>query len=272
MDEFVKSLKEHFSVDILELIKQFLPVVLTFIVCILAIKVIMKLVTRFIEKSKLEKSLHTFLENVIKVILYFIMILIIADMLNIPITSLIATFSVVGLAFSLAIQDALSNLASGVMILATHPFKSGDYISAGSTNGTVKLINFSHTILVTPDNKIIHVPNKEIINSTITNYSEKSKRRVDITFNLSYNADANLVKEIIKKRISEDDRILQNEEVFVRTTAFQASGIDYTLRVWVKNSDYWNVYFDLLEGLKQDFDANGIEIPYNQLDVNIKRS
>lgn len=197
------------------------------------------------------------------------MVLIIADMLNIPINSLIATFSVVGLAASLAIQDSLANLASGIMLLVTHPFKCGDYIEGAGTSGTVRSINFTHTVLLTPNNIIIHVPNKQIVGSVITNYSEQPKRRIEITFNVSYSADDERVKEIMRDAINAYPKILKDEPIFVRTTAYQSSGIDYTLRVWVRNKDYWDAYYDLLEGIKKDFDRNGIEIPFDQLDVNI---
>ena len=260
---------QHMNIDIVEIAKALIPIVFTLIICLLSIKVIMKLVKKVMKKTNLDKSLVSFIEKVIKVILYFILVLIIADMLSIPVTSLLATFSVVGLAASLAIQDALGNLASGVMILATRPFKSGDYIEGASVSGTVSEINFSHTVLTTPDNKKIHVPNKEIINSVITNYSEQSLRRVDVTFNLSYTADKNKIKEIMNKAIENHPKILRDKPIFVKTTAYQASGIDYTLRVWANSADYWEVYFDLWEGLKDEFDKNGIEIPYNQMDVHI---
>lgn len=261
--------EKYMSFDFGKILEQLLPIVLVFIVCMLVIKIIMSAVKKGIKKTKLEKGLHTFIENTIKVILYFIMVLIIADMLNIPINSLIATFSVVGLAASLAIQDSLSNLASGIMLLVTHPFKCGDYIEGAGTSGTVKSINFTHTVLLTPDNILIHVPNKQIVGSVITNYSEQPKRRVEITFNISYSADAEKVKNIMRKVADSYPKVLKEEPIFARTTAYQSSGIDYTLRVWVKNQDYWDTYFDLLEGIKKEFDANEIEIPFDQLDVNV---
>lgn len=265
----VEFFEQYFQIDIIEVIKQIMPIVLVLIVCLLAIKVIMKIIKRLIQNSKLEKSLHTFIEKTVKVVLYFIVVLIIADMLNIPITSLLATFSVVGLAASLAIQDALANLASGIMILATHPFKCGDYVEGAGTAGTVKDINFTHTVLLTPDNKKIHVPNNQIINAVIINYSEQKNRRVDLTFNLAYSADAKKIKEIMYKEIEAHPKVLKSEPIFVRTTGYKESGIDYTLRVWSKSSDYWDVYFDLLESIKEELDRNKIEIPYNQLDVHI---
>jgi small conductance mechanosensitive channel len=265
----VEYLKTNLGLDIPHLISMAVPVIVTFIICLVSIKVIMKFVKKILKKAPLEKGLTSFLEKVIKFILYFIVILIVADMVSIPITSLLATFSVVGLAASLAIQDALGNLASGVMILATKPFKSGDYIEGAAVSGTVSEINFSHTLLVTPDNKQIHVPNKEIINSTITNYSEQQFRRVDITYNLEYSADAAKAKDIMREAVEKHPKVLQDRPIFVKTTAFKESGIDYTLRVWVNSCDYWEVYFDLLEGIKETFDKNGIDIAYNRLNVKI---
>lgn len=269
MDE---ALKNELSIKVLNSVLTVIPILIAIIVCLIMIKVIMKIVRRTIEKSKLEKSLHTFVEKTIKVFLYFIVVLIIADMLSIPVTSLIATFSVVGLAFSLAIQDTLSNLASGVTILVTHPFKAGDYIDAAGTSGTVRDINFTHTVLRTPDNKVIHVPNKQVVDAIIVNYSEKTKRRVDITFNLSYDADAEKIKQIMHKAIDDNQMVMHDQDIFVRATAYQANGVDYTLRVWTKNENYWNVYFDLMDRLKKDFDDNKIEIPYNKLDVHIRNA
>lgn len=265
----VEYLKTNFGLDIPHLISVAVPVLVTFLVCIISIKVIMKFVKKILKRTPLDKSLTSFLEKVIKFVLYFIVILIIADMLSIPVTSLLATFSVVGLAASLAIQDALGNLASGVMILATKPFKSGDYIEGASASGTVADINFSHTLLVTPDNKQIHIPNKEIINSTIINYSEQQFRRVDISFDIEYTADSKKVKEIMNQAITKHSKVLQDRPIFVRTTAYKDSAIEYTLRVWVNSCDYWEVYFDLLEGIKEMFDKNNINIPYNKLDVHI---
>lgn len=262
-------LKENFGIDIPHLISMAVPVLLTFFVCFVAIKIIMKFVRKILKRTPLDKNLTSFLEKVIKFILYFIEILIIADMLTIPVTSLLATFSVVGLAASLAIQDALGNLASGVMIIATKPFKNGDYVEGASVSGTVSEINFSHTLLVTPDNKQIHVPNKEIINSTIINYSEQQFRRVDISYVIEHTTDSNAVKEIINKAIEKHPKVLKDRPIFVRTTAYRDYGTEYTLRVWVNSCDYWEVYFDLLEGIKEQFDRNNIKLAYNKLDVNV---
>ena len=252
MQEYLKT---NFGLDISHLVSMAVPVLVTFLIFVIMIKIVMKFVKKILKRAPFEKN--------------FIVILVIADMVSIPITSLLAAFSVFGLAASLAIQDALGNLASGVMILATKPFKNGDFVEGGGVSGTVAEINFSHTLLVTPDNKQIHVPNKEIINSTIINYSEQQFRRVDISFDIEYMADSKQVKEIMSQAIMQHSKVLQDKPIFVRTTAYKDSAIEYTLRVWVNSCDYWEVYFDLLEGIKEKFDENKINIPYNKLDVHI---
>lgn len=254
-----------------ELITNALPIIITIIVCLIVIKVINRIVKKAIEKSKLRKGLHKFVEKTISIILYFIAILIVADMMNVPVTSLLATFSVVGLAASLAVQDILSNLAGGITVLATHPFKTGDYVDVSDVSGTVKEVTFTYTVLSTPDNKIIRVPNKDVVGATIVNYSESSERRLELVFNVSYNAKTKEVIDVIKGVVDATPKILKNKDIFIRPTAYKDSGVNYTLRVWVKNKDYWDVYFDLFENVKYAFDDAGIEIPYNQLDVHIKK-
>ena len=196
-------------------ITNLIPILITILVSLIMVKVIMKIVQKGIKKSKLEKGLHSFVLKTVKIILYFIVVMIVADMIGIPISSLLATFSIVGVAASLAIQDTLSNIASGITILATHPFKAGNYVDAGGIAGTVRDINFTHTVLQTPDNKIIHVPNKQMVNSTVTNFSEMPKRRVDITFNLAYNANGDRIKEIMREAINNHSLVLKDEDIII---------------------------------------------------------
>lgn len=251
------------------IVSKILPILVVIIVCLTVIKILMRFVKRAIGKSKLEKGLHTFVEKTVSIVLYFIAILIVADMMSIPITSLLAAFSVVGLAASLAVQDTLSNLASGVTVLVTHPFKTGDWVDVSNVSGTVKEVNFTHTVLTTVDNKVIRVPNKDVVGATIVNYSESKNRRVCISFDVSYKNETKKVLEVMKTVIDATPNILRDMEIFTRVTAYKDSSIEYTLRVWAKNEDYWNVYWGLLSDVKLAFDANGIEIPFNQLDVHI---
>lgn len=230
----------------------------------------MKFVRKVIKKSKLRGGLHKFVERTIKIVLYFIMILIVADMLNIPITSLLATFSVVGLAASLAVQDTLANLASGVVVIATHPFKTGDWVDIGSVSGTIKEVTFNHTVITTLDNKVVRVPNKEVVSATITNYSENIDRRLAISFDVSYRNDVQKVLDTLKHLVENAPYVIKDREVFIKLTNYKESSIEYTVRVWTENAHYWDLRFYLLEEVKKEFDKNGIEIPYNQLDVHLQ--
>ena len=266
MKEF---LEQYIGATPAAVVERLLPALVVLIVCGIVIKIVKKLVRKIIVKSKLRKGLYTFVEKTISVILYFVTFLIIADMLNIPITSLLAMFSVVGLAASLAVQDTLSNLASGVVILATHPFKTGDYVDVSNVSGTVKEINFTHTVLTTIDERVIRVPNKDVAGATIVNYSENFYRRVCIDFDVSYNANTKRVLSIIDEVIHSTPHILTDRDIFNRVTAYKDSSIKYTVRVWTENKYYWDVYFDLLDKIKERFDEAGIEIPYNQLDVHV---
>lgn len=262
-------LEEHFGKTNADLINQFFPPIMMILVGAIIIKIIMRIVDKAISKSKLRKGLHKFIARTIKTILYTILILIVADMLNIPVTSLLATFSVVGLAASLAIQDTLSNLASGVMVLVTHPFKTGDWVDVSNVSGTVKEITFNHTVITTLDNKVIRVPNKDVVGATIVNYSENSERRLCLSFDVSYDAPVKKVIEVLEQLVNEAPYVLRDKEIFVKLTAYKDSSIEYTIRVWTKNEDYWNLNFYLLEKVKELFDENRIEIPYNQLDIHV---
>lgn len=268
----VEFLEPHIGKAPAELMNTFLPPLLMFIFGIIIIKLIMKIVLKAISKSRLRKGLHRFIARTIKVVLYFILIMIIADMLNIPVTSLLATFSVVGLAASLAIQDTLSNLASGVMVLATHPFETGNWVEVAGVSGSVKEITFNHTIITTLDNKVIRVPNKDVVGATIVNYSENKERRLCLSFDVSYKDDTRKVLRVLRELVDSAPYVLPDREIFVKITNYKESSIEYTVRVWVKNEDYWDLNFYLLDKVKEVFDANGIEIPFNQLDIHVHNS
>ena len=183
------------------------------------------------------------------------------------ITALIASL---GVGIGLAVNGALANLAGGVLIIVTRPFKIDDYIEAQGVSGTVEDIHMVCTKLRTPDNKVIYVPNGSLANGNIINYSEKPQRRVDFDFFISYENDFNAAKSIIMDICSSHELVLDDPAPFVRVAEHAESGIKITARVWTNNEDYWTVNFDILESVKQAFDENGIEIPYNQLDVRLK--
>ena len=183
------------------------------------------------------------------------------------ITALIASL---GVGVGLAINGTLSNLAGGILILITRPFKDDDYIDACGYSGTVEDIRICHTKLRTTDNKVIYLPNGKLSTSEIVNYSEKDLRRVDLTFSISYSDDFEKAKKVIEEVWNQNELILKDPAPSVRVSAQSASSIDLTAKVWCKNEDYWTVNFDMLEQVKTAFDQNGIQIPFNQLDVHIK--
>lgn len=184
------------------------------------------------------------------------------------ITALIASF---GVCFGLAVNGAVANIAGGVLIIVTRPFKVDDFIEAQGVSGTVTDIHMVNTRIVTPDNKIIYIPNGTLANDNIINYSEMKERRVDLTFSIAYENNFETAKAIISDVCSKHELILQDKGATIRVSAHNQSSIDITTKVWTKSSDYWTVHFDLLESIKSEFDANGISIPYNQLDVHVKK-
>ncbi len=219
--------------------------------------------------NKVDDSLRSFMISFSSVVLYIVLFITIAVILGIPTTSFITMLASCGVAIGLALQGSLSNFAGGIMILIFKPFKVGDYVEAAGESGTVTEISVVYTELLTVDNKRIIIPNGTITNSVIENYSAENIRRVDFTFNTAYDCDIDKVKKIIGEILESHPKALKNPEYFVRLSAHNDSALTYTARVWCKTEDYWDVNFDVMESVKKAFDANGIQIPYNQLDVHI---
>ncbi|MGN8896716.1 mechanosensitive ion channel family protein [Flavonifractor sp. HCP28S3_F3] len=265
-EETIQSVSGFFSNLNLQKI---ITIVLLFLGCMVTMKIILKLVDRAFIRLEMEKSLHTFIHAALRVILWLLTLCIVLDYMGVPMTSLVAMLGVLGLAVSLAIQGTLSNLAGGIQILVSKPFKAGDYVEAGGVGGTVKEVGLAYTKLATVDNKVISVPNGQISGEKITNYSSAERRRVDLVFGVSYDNDPQQVIACIKSVVGAHPKALFTPEPFVRMSALKDSAIEYTLRVWCATPDYWDLYFDLLEQIKAAFDQKGIEIPYNQLDVRI---
>ncbi len=175
-----------------------------------------------------------------------------------------------GVGIGLAVQGSLSNLAGGLIILIMRPFKIGDYIEAQGEGGTVEEIKIFYTYIITPDNKVVMIPNGSLANGNIRNYSTKEFRRVDLQFSISYDEDFEKAKKVIWNVLENTENVLMDPQPFVRVISHGESTINIVTRVWTKNEDYWGVYFDLMEAVKSNFDSANIEIPYNQLDVHIK--
>lgn len=235
------------------------------------VKIVKKLLRQSPKLDKLDAGLRTFLASASSIILYVLLIITVAMILGVPVTSFITILASCGVAIGLALQGSLSNLAGGIMILLFKPFKIGDYIDAAGESGTVNEISVMYTEILTVDNKRITIPNGSITNSVIENYSAESTRRVDLTFNTAYSNDVDKVKEVIMGVVEKHPAALKTPEPFVRLSGHKESSLEYTVRIWCNAADYWDVYFDTMENVKKAFDENNIQIPFNQLDVHIEK-
>ena len=219
----------------------------------------------------LDESAKGFVISFVVISLKILLFVIILSIIGVPMASLVTIVGSCAVAIGLALQGGLSNIAGGLMILIFKPFKVGDYISVDNLEGTVKSITMFYTTVTTIDNKIIQLPNGNLSNSNIINYSYNRKRRVDIDVSVSYNTDIDKVKKVLNSIIDKHELILADEDKVVRLKTHADSALVFTLRVWTKTEDYWNVYFDLMESIKKELDKNKIEIPYKQVDVHIDK-
>ena len=232
------------------------------------VKIIVAIVTKMISKSSLDETLSKFLLKVTSGILLVIVVLAALNNLGINTTSFVAMFGAAGLAIGLAFKDTFSNIGAGVLLIFFRPFKVGDFISASGEMGSVEEISVFSTLLLTPDNKQIIIPNSGIISGNITNFSAKSTRRVDFVFGIGYDDDLKLAKSTLEDIVNADERVLKDPIPFVGVSELADSSVNFTLRVWVKSEDYWAVHFDTIEKVKLTFDEKGISIPYPQMDIH----
>lgn len=264
------SIKETLGVSLADFtLNKLLSALLVLVICLVVVKILMTIVTRLLEKSKLERSLHTFLRTTIKAVLLFLTVVIVATALGINVTSLIALLSVFGLAVSLAVQNSMSNVAGGIQVLGSKPFVVGDFVEAGGVSGTVADVGIFYTKIRTGDNKMIQVPNSQIANEQIINYTAEKERRVDLKFTASYDAPVEAVKKAIEEVVASHPMVQVTPEPFVRVSNYGDSAIEYTVRAWCATDDYWTVYFDLMEQVKTAFDQNNIEMTYPHLNVHM---
>lgn len=248
-------------------------VVIALLILFVSFKII-NVIARKIEKrgnnKKADKTIMKTLAYIFKLGCKILVVICLIGYLGIDTSGLTALVASLGVCVGLAVNGALSNLAGGVMIILTRPFKIDDYIEAQGHSGTVIDIHITNTKLLTPDNKVIYLPNGNLSSGDIVNYSEKDLRRVDFSFSIGYGDDFEKAKDVIKGICENHELVLKDPAVFVRVQEHGASSINITARAWTKSADYWTVYFDITEAVKKAFDAEGIEIPFNQLDVNIK--
>lgn len=233
---------------------------------------VLKLVKRGLAKSNVDDSLVPFLRSLIGALLKVMLGISIMTMLGIEMTSFIAILGAAGLAVGMALSGTLQNFAGGVMILLFKPFKVGDFIEAQGYSGSVKEIQIFVTILTTPDNKTIILPNGPLSNGSMINYSTQDKRRVDWSFGISYNDDVEKAKGIIRRILEADERVMKDQDIFVRLGAMADSSVNITTRAWAASGDYWPLHFDVNERVYEAFNNEGISIPFPQMDVHIHNS
>lgn len=229
-------------------------------------------VVKLMEKRGIDAMLASFLSSIIHILLVAFVVIAALGQLGIQTTSLIAVIGAAGLAVGLALQSSLSNFASGVMIIALRPFKVGDFIEAGGVNGVVEGIQIFSTQMRTGDNKLIIVPNGSITSNTITNFSARETRRVDMKFGISYDDDIKSAKQVLQELVDADERILDDPAPVIAVAELADNSINLIVRPWVKTADYWNVYWDMTEAVKQRFDQEGLHIPYPQRDVHLHQA
>lgn len=243
------------------------------VVCLAAVKIILFFFDKFVKKVKLDALICKILRIAVKILLLFVSLIIVLGSLGISVSSLVAALSVVGVAFSLAIQGFLSNVFGGIQIISNQPFHIGDYVDAGGESGIVREVGLFYTKLDTPDKKLIQIPNSTVANSNITNYSSADNRRVDITVSASYGDDIEKVKSVLLQLLCDHPLVLKEEAIKpeVHVNSYNPNDISYIVRAWCSSSDYWTVYFDIMDSIKPTFDKNGITITYPHVNVHMDK-
>ena len=236
------------------------------------IKIIMKGLNKIMFKRSIDASLIPFLASIASMLLKTLLVISVLSMLGIEMTSFIAILGAAGLAVGMALSGTLQNFAGGVMILIFRPFNVGDFIDAQGYSGTVKEIQIFITVLTTPDNKTIIIPNGPLSNGSLVNYSTQDTRRVDWTFGIGYGDKTEDAQKILVELMNADERILKDPAPFVGVSALADSSVNLTTRAWVVPEDYWGVFFDMNQKVYNEFNAKGINIPFPQMDVHMHKS
>lgn len=247
-----------------------LNAVLMFLICLIAIKIIMSIVNKLLDRSKkLDGALKGFVKTALRIALWAVAAIIVADKLGIPTASLVTALGIAGLALSLSVQNILANLFSGITLLMTRPFVQGDFVEIGSNIGTIKSVGLFYTVIDSADNRYISIPNSDVTAASVVNYSREPLRRVDLSFCASYDSSTEAVRSAILEAIHADDRIMADPAPFVALSKYRESDVEYLVRVWCDNADYWDVYFGLNERVRESFTRNGVEMSYGHLNVHV---
>ena len=264
MDEIISALSEMTLSNIV-------PTALMLIVGTLAVKVILKLAKKSLAKTRLERAAASLIYSLLKVILFLLLGLMAAAKLGIDVTGVVALASVASLALSLALQDSLSNVIGGLLLLSHHPFHTGDFVEIAGQAGTVQTIDITYTKLTTGDNKTISIPNSAVVASQIVNYSTSGTRRVDISVSASYDTPIETVKAALLAAAKLDAVLDTPAAPFAAVMSYGESAINYCLRVWTSADEYWNVFFTINENIKTEFDKAGVQMTYPHLNVHIDK-
>ncbi|KKD60469.1 mechanosensitive ion channel protein [Grimontia sp. AD028] len=235
------------------------------------VKAIANGVAKVMRKKELDDAVVDFVHTFVRYLLFVIVLIAALGRLGVQTASVVAVIGAAGLAVGLALQGSLSNFAAGVLIVAFRPFKSGDYVEVAGVAGSVDSIQIFSTVLKTPDNKMVVVPNGAIISSPITNYSKHDTRRIDYVVGVSYSADLQKTKQVLADVLAKETRLLTTPEPTIGVVELADSSVNLVVRPWVRTADYWAVYFDLLQAMKEALDAEGIEIPFPQMDVHLNK-
>jgi small conductance mechanosensitive channel len=260
---------EKLKLEAVSLLMQLGMALIIWMVGMFIIKKLERLLELAMEKKKVDSSLKSFTSSLFSSAMYLILVIIVISTLGFQTSSLVAIIGAAGLAIGLALQGSLSNFASGILIIIFRPFGVGDFVEAGSFKGTVKEIQIFSTIMDTPDNKRIIIPNSQLSNNAIINYTKNDIRRVDFVFSVSYDDNLKIAREIITNILSSHEKVLKDKDIFVKISEYADSSINFAGRVWVKKEDYWDVYFDVMEIMKEEYDKAGLNIPYPQMDIHM---
>lgn len=264
MDEFI----EQIIILGTEAGKSILLAAIVAVIGYYIVRFINNMVARILERRNVEPTVQTFLKSFVNITLLILLILTVVSTLGVNTTSLAALLASAGLAVGMALSGNLQNLAGGIILLLFKPYKVGDYIEAQGVSGTVKAIQIFHTILTTPDNKELFIPNGALSSGNITNYSKNDLRRVDMVVSVEYGTDTEKVKQVTQELLRSDSRILKDPAPFVAVNELGDNGVFFSIRVWVNGNDYWNVFFDTNERIYNEFNKQGIGFPFPQIQIH----
>ncbi len=262
---------EGISAYILAKAPSFIAAAIIVVIGYILSKLIGKLVVKAMRAKGVDSSIHSFIRTIVMFVINLVFVLSALSTLNIDVNSFITALGAAGVTAGIGLQASISQFASGIQILVNHPFKSGDFIDIGSVSGKVQEIKMMYTVLVTLDNKRVIIPNSTITSSNIINYNAENRRRLDLVFSVSYDADISKAKEVLLDVVKENNLILTNPEPLIAVKEHAASSVNIACLVWCNSNDYWDIYYYMQESVKNAFDKHGIPIPYGQLDIHVKK-